>query len=92
MLCLTDPDRATDGRRRYQKLSRGQVKTAVRHLAQLQGQTTRLRAPKALRKLKASLHRHQEGIGDPQARAEGIDIGTGAIEKGGDVVICRRFK
>jgi hypothetical protein len=23
---------------------------------------------------------------------KGIDIGTGAIEKGGDLVICRRFK
>jgi hypothetical protein len=28
----------------------------------------------------------------PQAFAEEIDIGTGAIEKGGDVVLCRRFK
>ena len=46
----------------------------------------------ALRKLEAYLIRHQEGMWYPQAFAEGIDIGTGAIEKGGDLVICRRFK
>lgn len=91
-LWLTDPDRGTDGRHLYHTLIRGQWNTAIRFLAQLQRQTARLRAPRALWKLKAYLHRHHEGMWYPQARAEGIDIGTGAIEKGGDVVICRRFK
>ena len=91
-LFRTDPDRTADGHRLYQKLLAGQLCTAAQHLAQIQRQTTRLRNPAALRKLEAYLRRHQQGMWYPQARAEGIDIGTGAIEKGGDLVICRRFK
>jgi hypothetical protein len=87
----SDPDRTTESHRRYQALVTGHLTTAAHHVRQLTRQTTRLRAPVALRKLDASLHRHQEGRWDPQARAEGIDIGTGAIENAGDLVICRRF-
>lgn len=88
----TDRDRVADGHRLYRLLRRGKVLTAQQQVSQLSTQTERLRDPVALRKLNAYLKRHQEGMWYPQALAEGIDIGTGAIEKGGDVVICRRFK
>lgn len=91
-LCRNDPERTTDGHRLYQKLIAGKLSTAAQHLAQIQRQRRRLKNPAALRKLEAYLHRHQQGMWYPQARAEGIDIGTGAIEKGGALVICRRFK
>jgi len=88
----TDRDRVTEGHRLYRLLRRGKVLTAQQQVRQLSTQTERLRAPVALRKLNAYLKRHQAGMWYPQALAEGIDIGTGAIEKGGDLVICRRFK
>lgn len=88
----TDRDRVADGHRLYRLLRQGKVLTAHQQVSQLRTQTERLREPAALRKLQAYLMRHQEGMWYPQALAEGIDIGTGAIEKGGDIVICRRFK
>jgi hypothetical protein len=88
----TDRERIHDGHRLYHLVKGGKVLMAQQQVRQLSTQTERLRNPVALRKLEAYLIRHQEGMWYPQARAEGIDIGTGAIEKGGDVVICRRFK
>jgi hypothetical protein len=87
-----DRERIHDGQQLYHLLKGGKVLTAQQQVKHLSTQTQRLRNPAALRKLEAYLIRHQEGMWYPQARAEGIDIGTGAIEKGGDVVICRRFK
>jgi hypothetical protein len=87
-----DRDRVNDGHRLYRLLIGGKVLTAQQHVTALSLQAERLRDPVALRKLQAYLTRHQDGMWYPQAQAEGIDIGTGAIEKGGDLVICRRFK
>jgi hypothetical protein len=91
-LLPADPDRLADSQRLYQQLVGGKLSMAAQSLMQLKSQTKRLRDPVALRKLEAYLARHQEGMWYPHARAEGIDIGTGAIEKAGDIVICRRFK
>ena len=88
----TDQERINDAHRLYHLIKGGKVLTAQKQVRQLNTQTARLRDPVALRKLEAYLIRHQEGMWYPQAFAEGIDIGTGAIEKGGDLVICRRFK
>jgi hypothetical protein len=88
----TDRERVMEGHRLYRLLRRGNVLTAYHQVSQLSTQTERLRDPVALQKLNAYLKRHHEGMWYPQALAEGIDIGTGAIEKGGDLVICRRFK
>ena len=87
-----DRERVNDGHRLYRLLIGGKVLTAQQQVTKLSTQAERLRDPVALRKLQAYLTRHQDGMWYPQARAEGIDIGTGAIEKGGDLVICRRFK
>jgi hypothetical protein len=89
---LKDRERINDGHRLYHLIKGGKVLTAQKQVRALSTQTERLRNPGALRKLEAYLIRHQEGMWYPQARAERIDIGTGAIEKGGDLVICRRFK
>jgi hypothetical protein len=88
----TDRERIHDAHRLYHLIKGGKVLTAQKQVKHLSTQTERLRDPVALRKLEAYLVRHQEGMWYPQAFAEGIDIGTGAIEKGGDLVICRRFK
>jgi len=88
----TDRNRVKDSSRLYRLLRRGKVLTAQQQVSHLSTQTERLREPVALHKLNAYLKRHQEGMWYPQALAKGIDIGTGAIEKGGDIVICRRFK
>jgi hypothetical protein len=88
----TDQERSNDAHRLYHLIKGGKVLTAQKQVKNLSTQTERLRDPVALRKLEAYLVRHQEGMWYPQAFAEGIDIGTGAIEKGGELVICRRFK
>ena len=45
-----------------------------------------------LRKLAGYIDRNREGIWYKEAREKGIPIGSGSVDKAGDILICRRMK
>ena len=45
-----------------------------------------------LQKLSAYIERNRDGIWYKEAREKGISIGSGSVDKAGDILICRRMK
>jgi hypothetical protein len=45
-----------------------------------------------LKKLAGYIERNREGIWYKEAREKGISIGSGSVDKAGDILICRRMK
>jgi len=73
-------------------LNSDDVEGALDHIKKLKGRYRRKGKHYALERLSGYIERNREGIWYKEAREKGISIGTGSVEKAGDILICRRMK
>jgi hypothetical protein len=73
-------------------LNSGDVDGALEYINKLIKRFRKHSKLDALRRLSGYIQRNREGIWYDEARAQGISIGSGSVEKAGDVLICRRMK
>lgn len=73
-------------------LNSGEVDSALDYIKGLGKRFRNEKKLKALSRLSGYIERNRDGIWYDEARKQGISIGSGSVDKAGDIVICRRMK
>ena len=73
-------------------LNSGDVDGALEYIQKLVKRFRKQSKLDALTRLSGYIQRNREGIWYDAARAQGISIGSGSVDKAGDILICRRMK
>lgn len=73
-------------------LERGEVEGAISVIEEERKRFRKEEKKRALDRLRGYIQHNREGIWYRDANSKGIDIGTGSVEKAGDILICRRLK
>ena len=74
------------------KLWRGEVEEVLGRLKEIRDGLEKEEGREKLEELRKYIQNNEEGIGYAQLEEEGIVIGSGGIEKGVDLLVCRRQK
>jgi hypothetical protein len=73
-------------------LNSDDVDSALSYISELTSKFRNKQKLYHLKKLSAYIERNREGIWYKEAREKGISIGSGSVDKAGDILICRRMK
>ena len=73
-------------------LNSGDVDGSVEYIQKLMKRFRKQSKLDALERLSGYIERNREGIWYDEARAQDISIGSGSVDKAGDILICRRMK
>lgn len=73
-------------------LNRGEIEVALRYIEGMIRRYRKKDKQEALKNLSSYIDQNREGIWYEEAKRQGISIGSGSVEKAGDIVICRRMK
>jgi hypothetical protein len=73
-------------------LNNDNVDSALEYISELTGKFRSKSKLYHLKKLSGYIERNRDGIWYKEAREKGISIGSGSVDKAGDILICRRMK